>query len=121
MQLTFLKIENLRGIVSEEIDIHKFTSIIGPNNCCKSTVLRAIQILLNQDRPELDEWNCDSGDADVTLEARFANVTDEERVIPGIAGIIYNKEIRLRVVCHKAETVEVSYMAFIEEEEIKGW
>jgi predicted ATP-dependent endonuclease of OLD family len=56
MKLVRVKVQNLRCVDSLEVFPKAYTSLIGPNNAGKSTVLRAIEILLNQETPALDEW-----------------------------------------------------------------
>ncbi len=120
MRLAELKIENLRGFHSEAFDIYDFTTLIGPNNCGKSTVLRAIQILLGQVKPIADEWNQAAGDEPIRITAKFVDITEEERNAPGVASLVYNAEILLRLTIQKTSR-DLAYEAFTREEHIEGW
>ncbi|MEG7380388.1 AAA family ATPase [Bacillus subtilis] len=56
INLSYLSVSNFRSIEKIEVDLFDFTSLIGPNNCGKSSIIRAIEIFLNQSKPSIDEW-----------------------------------------------------------------
>lgn len=122
MKLSTLEIKNLRGIVSQSICFWDYTTLIGQNNTGKSTVLRAIEILLDQQKPDEDEWNQAHVGESIEIAGRFTSVSERERDIPGIASLVYNGEIQLRVSVTMGEKgAELEYSAFIQEESITGW
>lgn len=122
MKLAALEIKNLRGFVTQSIRFGNYTTLIGQNNAGKSTVLRAIEILLDQQKPHDDEWNQAHRDECIEITGRFTDVADEERDIPGISSLVYNGEIQLRVSVAKGEKgPELEYSAFVQEESITGW
>jgi putative ATP-dependent endonuclease of the OLD family len=122
MKLSRVEIKNFRGIVHQSLDVYAFTTLIGPNNAGKSTVLRAIEILLDQQKPALDEWNSSAANANIEIIGQFVNISEAERNIPGIAGLIFDGEILLKVTATKEEKgPELNYTAFVQEERIRGF
>jgi predicted ATP-dependent endonuclease of OLD family len=94
MQLTKVRIKNLRCIEDSEICIRNFTSLIGPNNCGKSSFIRGIELLLNQLTPSPEEWRSGHADKEIEIEAEFAELQEWERTAPGVAGIVHDGKIR---------------------------
>jgi energy-coupling factor transporter ATP-binding protein EcfA2 len=124
MQLTYVRIKNLRCIKNSEIHIRNFTSLIGPNNCGKSSFLRGIELLLNQLAPSPEEWRSGYADEEIEIEAEFAELQEWERMAPGVAGIVHDGKIRLRLrakLDDAGEKVEVVYEALVPRIEIEGW
>jgi len=48
MRLSRIEFTNFRCFTSEAIEISNYTSLVGPNNCGKSTVLRALNIFFGE-------------------------------------------------------------------------
>jgi predicted ATP-dependent endonuclease of OLD family len=115
MKLTQIKIKNFR-IFKEEvtIDIYDFTSLIGANNCGKSTILKAIQIFLNQEKPADSDFSKD-GTGNIEITGTFSDIQNWERDIPGVAGIIQNNQIILRATYDK-DSKRPKYEAYIQSE-----
>lgn len=126
MKLKKLSIQNLRGLQNIEFDNHSLTTLIGKNNCGKSSVLRAIEMLCTGVKPDLEEFHLRS-DEDIVIEGIFDEIKDWERNSPAISGLIYNNQLRLRYVASisseegEKKKAEVSYFAFKQNEEIQGW
>lgn len=122
MQLAELTVCGLRGIEDETFTIYDFTTFIGPNNSGKSTVLRSLQLLLNQEKPAHEEWHVNHINEPITITGRFTDITEAERNIPGISSLVYNAEIRLRLTITKGDKApDLNYTAFIRDEHIEGW
>lgn len=122
MRLSRITVQNLGCIKNETFDVYDFTTLIGPNNTGKSTVLRAIEILLNQEKPDLEEWNADQKGEPIVIKGIFTDVTETERDIPGIAGLVYEGQIQLRLTIAKGEkSPDLHYDAYVREEHIEGW
>ncbi|MGE6755724.1 ATP-dependent nuclease [Rossellomorea sp. NPDC071047] len=122
INLSYLSISNFRSIDNIEIDIFDFTSLIGPNNCGKSSIIRAIEIFLNQTKPNIDEWRKGFEDKEIIVEGVFENLLDWERNAPGVAGLVNEGKIRLRLRASiKDGKVETCYEAFIKQFEIEGF
>jgi len=83
MKLTKLKIQNFRGIEELEIDVHDFLTLIGSNNSGKSSVIRAIEIFLEQLKPEPDEFRKNVA-FPITIEGTFEDIQAWERNKPGV-------------------------------------
>lgn len=127
MKLVRLFIENLRGIEKLEVRPRQYTSLIGPNNAGKSSTLRAIEIILNQETPALDEWRKGFEDKPIVIEAKFDDIQEWERKTAGVAAHVFDDEIQIRmtatVVRDKKDKakVEVSWESFRQDEVIDGW
>lgn len=122
MELEELHVLNLRRIKSDSFKFYKFTTLIGPNNTGKSTVLRALQILLNQEKPSEEEWYLENINNPIEITGTFANISDDERNKPGIASLVFNNKIKLKVRATIVDSkVELSYLAYAREENISGW
>ena len=124
MKLTKLKIENFRAIGHLEIDVHTFLTLIGPNNSGKSSVLRAIEIFINQLKPEIDEFRKNTDvTTPIVIEGMFEDIQEWERDKPGVSALVNENKIQLRVkITRDGNTVnELDYEAFIKPATIEGW
>lgn len=97
MRLCRIAIRNFRCIESIEIRPLNYTTLIGPNNAGKSSVLRAIEIFLNQSVPELDEWRKGHETEPIEIEAEFDEILDWERNTSGASGLVHADRIKLRL------------------------
>lgn len=126
MKLKKLSIQNLRGLQNVQFDNHNFTTLIGKNNCGKSSVLRAIEMLCNGLKPDLEEFYLRSEES-IVIEGIFDELKDWERNSPAVSGLIYNNQLQLKYVSSISsdesgkKKVEVEYFAFKQNEEIDGW
>lgn len=91
MKIKKLIIKNYRGIGCAEIDIEDFTSFIGPNNIGKSTILHALNTLLDNKKPTIDDWPNKSPSADVMeIICEFRDLEEWEKKKPAISGLLHN-------------------------------
>lgn len=126
MKLKKLSIRNLRGLQNIEFDNHSLTTLIGKNNCGKSSVLRAIEMLCTGVKPDLEEYYLRS-EENIEIEGIFDELKDWERNSPAVSGLIYNNQLRLKYVASisaeegEKKKIEVEYFAFRQNEEIQGW
>ena len=126
MKLKKLSIKNLRGLQSVEFENKSLTTLIGKNNCGKSSILRAIEMLCTGSKPDFEEFHlrCDDN---IVIEGVFDELKDWERNTPAISALIYNNELRLRYVASittedgEKKKIEVSYYAYSQSEVIEGW
>lgn len=81
MNLIKLKIKNLKCLKDIEIPIHKFNLLIGENDSGKSTVLEALNIVLNDEKPNEDDFFKDNkGNISKTIEVTcIFELNDEEQ------------------------------------------
>jgi predicted ATP-dependent endonuclease of OLD family len=126
MKLKKLSIKNLRGLQNIEFDNHSLTTLIGKNNCGKSSVLRAIEMLCTGVKPDFEEFYLRSQDK-VEIEGIFDDLKEWERNSPAISGLVYNNQLRLKYVASitaeegEKKKVDVNYFAYKQNEEINGW
>ena len=127
MRLCRIKVQNFRCIDHLEIRPRNYTSLIGPNNAGKSSLLRAIEIFLNQVTPSVDEWRKGHEKEPIIIEAEFDELLDWERVKPGVSSLVHDNKIvlRLRVLPLDAQAgrkkIETIYECMKQEESIEGW
>lgn len=122
MKLESFEISKFRSLCDFSIRLCNFTSLIGPNNSGKSTVLRAIQIFLDQEKPAIEEWPTNEPHCEIEFVGTFSEIQDWERSKPGISGLIYDNKIKLRYrAVRDGDKVDIFYDAFVVSEEITGW
>lgn len=126
MKLTYVKITNFRCIKEMEVHPQAYTSLIGPNNAGKSTVLRAVELFLSQSKPEPDEWRKGYEGEPVSIECHFADIKDWERAKPGVSALVQADVIKLRVTYALEndggkQKVSDTWSAYKQTEEIEGW
>ncbi len=72
MKIQKLIINNYRGVnVSTEISLHDFTCIVGKNDAGKSTILKALDIFLNDSSVSVDDKNIYNPDSLISIEVAF--------------------------------------------------
>ncbi|MEC4090923.1 ATP-dependent nuclease [Pseudoalteromonas rubra] len=111
MKLQKLTIRNFRGIGYAEIDIENFTTLVGPNNIGKSTILNAIHLVLDNKKPKLEDWPGQKpSDETMEIVCEFGSLEDWERRKPAISKLLYNDSLKVRVVAEwNAEKTDYSY------------
>lgn len=126
MKLKKISIKNLRGLKNIEFNNQGLTTLIGKNNCGKSSILRAIELLCTGVKPDMEEFHLRS-DEDIEIEGVFDDLKDWERNSPAISALIYNNELRLKYVASvnadegEKKKVDVAYYAYKQNEDIEGW
>ena len=97
MRLKWVSIQNFRCIHERTVNLRDYTSLIGPNNAGKSSLLRAIQLLLDpEEKPEPEEWRKGFEHEPIVLEGCFEELQSWEKALPGLSSLICDGEIRLR-------------------------
>ena len=72
MKINRLTIENFKGIKNPiNIDINQFTCIVGKNDVGKSTLLKAIDVFLNDSSISSDDCNIYSDSCNICIEVSF--------------------------------------------------
>lgn len=126
MKLRKIIIRNLRGLQNIEFNNFDLTTIIGKNNCGKSSVLRGIELLCSGVKPDMEEFHLRT-ETFIEIEGIFHELKDWERNSPAISGLIYNNELRLKykatIITEEGEKnkINVEYFAYRENEVIEGW
>lgn len=130
MRLTHIRIKNLRCIEEQSLDIQNLTSLIGPNNAGKSTVLRAVELFLGMEQPIAEEWRRlerdEVAELEMVIECHFDNIQDWERRKPAISKIVHDDKIILRRKIRlgeegSAQAIKKQYEAYVPMVTIKGW
>lgn len=125
MKISHVIIENFRSIGKIGFKPRELTTLIGPNNAGKSSVLRALEIFLNQQAPELDEWRSGHHANPIIIEVEFSDLKDWERNQPGVSPHVFDGKIRIRATYTRTDDakpkVQTSWESFRQEETIEGW
>lgn len=125
MKISHVLIENFRSIGKIEFKPRELTTLIGPNNAGKSSVLRALEIFLNQQAPELDEWRSGHSAEPIVIEVEFSNLKEWERNQPGVSPHVFDGRIRIRATYTQTDDAkpkaEAKWESFRQEEVIDGW
>ena len=110
MKLRTIKISSFRCLEQADLTIKNYSSLIGPNNSGKSTIIKAIEHFLNQTSPSLEEFREIASErvlylgneiekrcfADIVIDVEFDDIQEWERRTSGVAGIIFDDKIRLK-------------------------
>lgn len=98
--LTYIKIKNFRSCLSTELSINEFTPIVGYNNAGKSTILSAIEWLLQPTALASADFN--SADQPLVVEGKVVGIDDAildampSNHAQALRQYLSNGEIRLR-------------------------
>ena len=80
MKLKTIEITNFRGIDHVEINFENFTTIIGSNNIGKSTILNAINLVLDNKKPKIDDFpNREPSDKSMEIICTFDELEEWEK------------------------------------------
>lgn len=109
MRILELRVKNFRSVKdSGDIkDITKIFALIGRNNAGKSSILKAIQILLGKRDIEIDDFHKNTEDA---IEVSGV-------LVKGFG--VEKEEIKLKIICNKGDLKSVYYINDVEETKLK--
>lgn len=98
MKLIKLKISHFRGIGFAEIDIENFTTLVGPNNIGKSTILNAIHLVLDNKKPKLEDWP-GKKESDETMEiiCEFGQLEEWEKNKSAISTLLHGDSLKIKM------------------------
>ncbi|MEH3474475.1 AAA family ATPase [Escherichia coli] len=98
MKLVRIDIQNFRGISSASINLENFTTLIGSNNIGKSTILKAIKILVDTTNPTSEDWPFRTpSDEEMIITGVFSDIQDSEKNKPAISNLIHDGKLSIRV------------------------
>lgn len=98
MKIKKLTIENFRGIGSAVIDFENFTTLVGPNNIGKSTILNAIHMVLDNKKPKLEDWPSQKpSDSEMHITCEFNNLEDWEKSKPAISKLLHDDMLKIKL------------------------
>ncbi|MCT8173057.1 ATP-dependent nuclease [Raoultella ornithinolytica] len=98
MKLSQIEIKNFRGISYAKISLENFTTIIGSNNIGKSTILKAIQLLLNTSNPSNQDWpHKQNLKEEMIISGEFTDIQEWEANKPAISQLIHDNKLKIRL------------------------
>lgn len=111
MKLKKLIINNFRGIGFAEIDIESFTTLIGPNNIGKSTILNAIHLVLDNKKPKPEDWPGQKASyKKMEIQCEFGELEEWEKNKPAISQLLYDDKLKVRLTAKwNADQTDYSY------------
>lgn len=126
MKLIRIDIQNFRGISSASINLENFTTLIGSNNIGKSTILKAIKILVDTTNPTSEDWPYRTASTDeMVITGIFSDIQDSERAKPAISNLVHEGKLSIRVRTkwdHDNDCMGVpTYEAFYRKEDIEDY
>ncbi|WP_284884754.1 MULTISPECIES: ATP-dependent nuclease [Citrobacter] len=126
MKLIRIDIQNFRGISSASINLENFTTLIGSNNIGKSTILKAIKILVDTTNPTSEDWPYRTASTDeMVITGIFSDIQDTERAKPAISNLVHEGKLSIRVRTkwdHDNDCMGVpTYEAFYSKEDIEDY
>lgn len=85
MKLSKFTIRNYKGIKELTVNVENISIIIGPNNCCKSTVLQALKQFGSSDkRLDIKYYNNHDTSNPISFHATFIDISEEEAALHGL-------------------------------------
>ncbi len=111
MKLKKLIIHNFRGIGAAEIDLESFTTLVGPNNIGKSTILNAIHLVLDNKKPKLEDWPGQKASSKkMEIICELSELEDWEKNKSAISRLLHNGDLKVRVTAEwNQEQTDYSY------------
>ncbi|RAH37876.1 ATP-dependent endonuclease [Halomonas sp. SL1] len=111
MKLEKLIVCNFRGIGFAEIDINNFTTLVGPNNIGKSTILNAIHLVLDNKKPKLEDWpGQQASDKKMEIVCEFGDLEEWEKNKSAVSKLLFGDRLKIRVTAEwNAEQTDYSY------------
>ncbi|MNX47590.1 hypothetical protein D3C86_781460 [compost metagenome] len=109
MKLSKFTIRNYKGIKELTVNVENISIIIGPNNCCKSTVLQALKQVGSADKKlDIKYYNNHDVSKPISFHATFIDISDEEATLHGLRASMHEetKSFIVRAVYNYGEDVK---------------
>lgn len=107
MKINKVEIENFRGITEAVIDLNNFTTLVGPNNIGKSTILAALNLVLDNKKPKADDWPSQKQTDDVmSITCTFSELEEWERNKPAISQLLNGDQLVLKMEANWTEDTD---------------
>lgn len=115
MKLNRLEIRNFRGIGYALIDVDDFTTLIGPNNIGKSTILHAIHLVLDNKKPRIEDWPSQThSELPMEIVCEFGGLEDWEKNKPAISSLLHGDALKIKMLAEwKQDKTEYSYEYYV--------
>ncbi|EII5416227.1 AAA family ATPase [Vibrio alginolyticus] len=98
MKLRKLTVNNFRGIGYAEIDLENFTTLVGPNNIGKSTILHAIHLVLDNKKPKLEDWPSQQPSDDaMDIICEFGDLEEWEKRKSAISSLLHEGRLKVKM------------------------
>ncbi|EIW7482762.1 ATP-dependent endonuclease [Vibrio parahaemolyticus] len=99
MKLRSVRIENFRGISLAEIDFADFTTLVGPNNIGKSTILAALNMVLDNRKPKIEDWPGQAQSNDIMkITCILEELEPWEKAKPAISKLLHDDTLQIRMI-----------------------
>ncbi|EGQ8072952.1 AAA family ATPase [Vibrio vulnificus] len=96
MKIRRIQISNFRGITHADLDLSNFTTLVGPNNIGKSTILAALNIVLDNKKPKVEDWpGQKQSDDEMEIICSFSDLQDWERAKPAISKLLDGDQLHV--------------------------
>lgn len=111
MKLKKLEINNFRGISHAKIDIENFTTLVGPNNIGKSTILNAIHLVLDNKKPKKEDWpKHEAIDEPMEIICELGELEDWEKRKSSISQLLHEDMLKIKMSAEwNTEKTDYSY------------
>ncbi|OED73446.1 ATP-dependent nuclease [Vibrio crassostreae] len=111
MKLKKLTIKNFRGIGFAQIDIENFTTLVGPNNIGKSTILNAIHLVLDNKKPTKEDWpRHEPIDEAMEIICELGDLEDWETKKSAISTLLHGDMLKIRMLAQwNTDKTDYSY------------
>ncbi|MCG9725465.1 ATP-dependent nuclease [Vibrio brasiliensis] len=98
MKIRKIKISNFRGITHAEIDLSNFTTLVGPNNIGKSTILAALNIVLDNKKAKIEDWPGQTqSDDEMEITCSFSDLQEWEKAKPAISKLLDGENLHVKM------------------------
>lgn len=98
MKLEKLVIKNFRGISDATIDFENFTTLVGPNNIGKSTILQAINLVLDNKKPCKEDWPGRQPTYEsMEIICEFGQLEEWETKKPAISQLLFGDKLKIKM------------------------
>ena len=98
MKIRKVTIVNFRGISKAEIDLNNFTTLVGPNNIGKSTILAALHLALDTKKPKIEDWpNQTQSDDIMEIICTFSDLEPWEIAKPVISKLLKGDKLHVKM------------------------
>ncbi|WP_305815284.1 AAA family ATPase [Photobacterium leiognathi] len=80
------------------MDLENFTTLVGPNNIGKSTILNALHLVLDNKKPKLEDWPAQQASTE-TMEiiCEFGDLEEWEKRKSSISTLLHDDRLKVKM------------------------